>query len=371
MDEAELSKMRKRIDAIDRVLVSQLLARMRLARRVRRAKANYEEAVPTTRSALDIAREEEVVRRVLKRADPELAPYVERVMRELIGASLAFQQPVRIAYLGPAGTFSHEIARARFSHSAELIPRPTINSCFDVVERQHVFAALVPYENSTEGGVGETLDCLVATNLVACGEAELRVRQNLLAAEGAGLTDLTKVYAHAQSFAQCRNWLASHLPRVEYITCSSNAAAAEAAVAAGPSAAAAGPQGAASGRNLSVLVPDIEDYCHNVTRFLLIGRNKVRPTGYDKTSFWFATKHEPGAMFRQLSVLDKHKINMTRLESRPRPGSAMGNYVFFVDVEGHCARPPLAAALKEFATSALEMKVIGSYPRAAAGPRAS
>ncbi|MBF2735480.1 MAG: prephenate dehydratase [Betaproteobacteria bacterium AqS2] len=366
MDSKELAALRAQVDGIDDKIIELLRERMRVAGQIGDRKiAMLKEAQDF--DFVDPAREAQVIKRLQDQAGTELpAEFVSRLYREIMAEALNRQHPVKASYLGPAGTFSHEAALQHFGVATELVPQDSIRACADAVEHDKARYAVVPYENSTEGGVGETLALLLETRLRACGETQLRVRQHLLGRAGQDLGALRLVYSHPQSFAQCRSWFEGNLPGAARIECASNSAAALAA-SKEEGAAAIGPRGAALQHGLEVLVEDIEDNPDNVTRFLILGKDEARPSGNDKTSIVFSVHDRPGALHDMLRYFSDSGLNLTRLESRPEPGSRLGNYMFFVDVIGHGAEEPLKGILAKVAKEAASFTNIGSYPRVEIG----
>ncbi len=217
----------------------------------------------------------------------------------------------------------------------------------------------MPVENSTEGAVGRTLDLMCTTDLSICGEVKLRIQQNLLSNAGA-LDAVKKVYSHAQSLAQCVQWLAKHLPGVPRVAVASNAEAARLAAAEPQTAAIAG-ENAAAIYGLAILAPHIEDEPNNTTRFWVLGRQQVPPSGRDETSLVMSAPNRPGALLHLLEPFARHGVSMTRFESRPAR-TGLWEYLFFVDFAGHQQDPAAAAALAELATRAPFLKLLGSYP---------
>ena len=269
--------------------------------------------------------------------------------------------PYGVAYLGPEGTFTQEAAIRRFGGEASSVPCASIDQVFRAVEGRSADHGVVPVENSTEGSVGRTLDLLVATPLRICGEVELRIHQHLLR-RGPNLAGLTRVYSHAQSFAQCNEWLNRNLPGIERLPVASNAEAARRAAGEAAAAAIAG-AGAATIYDLTVVSRDIEDEPDNTTRFLVLGEQEMARSGRDKTSLVMSAPNRPGAMVALLRPLGRHGVSMTKLESRPsRKG--LWDYVFFADIEGHAQDTRVAWALAEIRERAGFMKVLGSYPAA-------
>jgi len=268
-----------------------------------------------------------------------------------------------VAYLGPAGTYSHAAVTRHFGEAITAEPCASIDEVFRAVEAGRSDYAVVPVENSTEGAVGRTLDLMCQTPLTIVGEIKLRIRQNLLA-KAVSLDAVTRVYSHAQSLAQCVQWLARHLPSAARVAVASNAEAARLA-AAEPGAAAIAGEAAAAIYGLDVIAAHIEDEPNNTTRFWVLGRHAVAPSGKDETSLVMSAKNQPGAVHALLEPFAKHGVSMSRLESRPAR-TGLWEYLFFVDLEGHQESPAVAAALAELRGRAPFLKLLGSYPAALA-----
>lgn len=348
----DIAKRRAEIDAIDAELVGRLSRRAALAREIGRLKGDG----PVYRPE----REAEVLRKVrVANQGPLSAEAVTRIFTEVISACRALEQPLRIAYLGPEGTFTELALHKQFGHGVEGVPCATIDEVFRQVETGAVHYAVVPVENSTEGAVGRTLDLLLATPLRVCAEVVLAIHQNAMR-KGTSLDATTRVYSHPQSLAQCQGWLARHLPEAERVPVSSNAEAARLA-AAEPNACAIGPANAAERYGLALLAANIEDQASNRTRFLVLGDQDTAPTGADQTSLVMSAPNRPGAMHALLAPLATHGVSMCRIESRPaRLGT--WEYMFYVDVVGHERDAAVAAALAELRSLAPFLKVLGSYP---------
>ena len=307
-------------------------------------------------------REAEVFKRVIgANPGPLTADMARAVWREILSACRALEHPVTIAFLAPPATFTHQAALLQFGDAAVYRPARTIVDTFEEVERARAQYGVVPVENSTEGAVNVTLDRLADSDVVICGESYLDVAQQLLS-RAAELREIKRVLSHPQGLAQCRRWLAEHLPEIPTEETTSTAAAAE--VAAGDATVAAIASELA-GRMYGVptLRARIEDNRNNATRFLIIGRQPVGPTGRDKTSILFAMRNEPGALHGILAAFAERSINLTKIESRParqRPWE----YVIFVDFEGHRETPAVESALADVRARTLFLKVLGSYPAA-------
>ena len=349
----ELEKLRREIDAVDDELLKLINRRAGLASRIGTAKAG----APAYRPE----REAEILRRVAQaNPGPLAAERVSAVFREVISACRGLEEAIRVSYLGPEGTFSEQAVRQHFGGAVEALAVPSVDEAFRRCEARSVQFTVVPVENSTEGVVGRTLDLLLTTPLRICGEVELRVQQNLLAK--GELKGVRRIYSHAQSLGQCNAWLAQHLPGAERVAVASNAEAAQRAANESGAAAIAG-EAAAERYGLKVLARAIEDAPNNTTRFLVLGELDPAPTGKDRTSLVMSAENKPGAVHALLTPLAEHKVSMTRIESRPaRSRSALWEYMFFIDVEGHQKDGRVAKALAELGAKAPFLKVLGSYP---------
>ncbi|HEX9803618.1 MAG TPA: prephenate dehydratase [Gammaproteobacteria bacterium] len=355
----KLQAIRERIDALDAQLQELINERAALAQEVAQVKlaAGEENAV-----FYRPEREAQVLRRVKERnRGPLPAEEMARLFREVMSACLALERPMTVAFLGPEGTFSHEAVLKHFGHSVKSQPLAAFDEVFREVESGSADYAMVPVENSTEGTVNYTLDLLLRTPLKICGEVELRIHDHLMS-RTPDLGAIGRIYSHAQSLAQCREWLDAHLPNVERIPVSSNAEAARLAAEEEGAAAVAGTS-AAERYGVPVLVRNIEDEPNNTTRFLILGNEEVPPSGEDKTALLVSTRNKPGALFKLLEPLARNGISMTRIESRPsRQG--MWDYVFFVEILGHRDESNVAQALAELEKEAALFKILGSFPKA-------
>lgn len=356
--EEKLQAIRERIDALDAQLQTLINERASLAQEVAEVKLAAGEDAVFYRPE----REAQVLRRVKERNQGPLpAEEVARLFREIMSACLALERPTTVAFLGPEGTFSHEAVLKHFGHSVKPVPLAAFDEVFREVEAGSADYAVVPVENSTEGAVNYTLDLLLKTPLQICGEVELRIHDHLMS-KAPDLVSVKKVYSHSQSLAQCREWLDAHLPAVERIAVSSNAEAARLA-AEEPDAAAVAGMSAAELYGLPILESNIEDDPNNTTRFLILGREPVPPSGEDKTALLLSTGNKAGALFKVLEPLARNGISMTRIESRPSR-QATWEYVFFVEVLGHQSDPTVSSAFSELAKEAALFKILGSFPRA-------
>jgi len=354
-----LGQLRVRIDAVDERIQALIAERARLAQQVALVKG--------AGSAADYYRPERevaVLRGVIGRnKGPLTDEEMVRLFREIMSACLAQEEPMKVGYLGPEGTFSQSAVYKYFGHSVRALPLGMIDEVFAEVESGSADFGVVPVENSTEGTVNHTLDMFLGSPLKICGEVEMRIRQHLLGRMNR-LEDVARVSAHPQSLAQCRGWLREFLPQVELHPVSSNAEGARRARDEDGTAAIAG-DAAAEVYGLTKLVADIEDRPDNTTRFLVIGRKLLDPSGGDKTSLLLSAKDtaDAGALQKLLAPLAEHKVNMTRIESRPSRRRKW-DYVFFVDIDGHASDRNVAAALAKLRRRAQLFRILGSYPKA-------
>ena len=352
----KLTVVRSEIDAIDAQLLDLLNRRAQCAQRVGQIKMQHGDAGFIYRPE----REAQVLRRIQEiNPGPLSGDSVTWFFREVMSACLSLEQPLGVAFLGPLGTFSESAATKHFGHAARLLPQQSIDDVFREVEACHADFAVVPIENSTEGAIGRTLDLLMTTPLKVCGEVVVRIHQHLLSNESS-LDKITKVYSHAQSLAQCHEWLNRSLPNAQRIPVGSNAQAAQLA-AAEPGAAALAGEAASQRYDLPMLVSNVEDEPNNTTRFIVLGRQESGASGRDKTSLIMSAPNRTGSLCELLVPLSDAGMSMTRLESRPARHT-LWEYVFYVDIEGHKDDPTVAKALAELAGRAAYLKVLGSYP---------
>lgn len=353
----DLAQLRARIDEIDRQIQSLITERAGFARQVGQAKGPLAAALDYYRPE----RESQVLRNVIDRNQGPLShAELVRVFREIMSACLAQQSPLRVAFLGPEGTFSQSAVLKHFGHSVRALPMGSLDEVFQEVEAGNADFGVVPVENSSEGAVHHTLDLFPLTQLNICGEVELEIHHNLLT-HATDMAAIERVYSHVQSLAQCRGWLRAHLPQAERIAVSSNAEAARRARNA-PEAAAIAGEAAAKVYQLPMLAERIEDQADNTTRFLVIGRELMPATGHDKSSLMLTGGGaRPGALYKLLDPFARHGINMTRIESRPAR-SGRWEYVFYIDIEGHVDDPLVRQALADLDPLDGDVRVLGSYP---------
>jgi chorismate mutase/prephenate dehydratase len=356
----DLNEIRGRIDAVDAKIHDLISERAQLAQLVGISKTTDGRTVDFYRPE----REAQVLRMARERnKGPLRDEEVLRLFREIMSACLAQQEPLKVAFLGPEGTFTQTAVYAHFGHSVRALPLPSIDEVFHEVEAASADFGIVPIENSTEGTVNNTLDRFLTSPLKICGEVELRIHQSLMGKMDS-LPRIKRICSHQQSLAQCRAWLDEHLPDVERVPVSSNAEGARRARDEDGTAAIAG-QTAAEVYGLGILAADIEDRPDNTTRFFVIGRKLFNASGLDRTTLLVSVSHtdSAGALFRLLEPFAKHKISMTRIESRPSHRRKW-DYVFFIDIEGHAEEQHVGKALSALKKRASLFRVLGSYPRA-------
>ncbi len=353
---SELEKLRRKIDALDLEILELLNKRTEIVLEVGKTKQDKHLKVHSPE------RERAILNR-LRELNPGPFPNetLKLVYDEILSASLSLQQPLNVSYLGPSATFTHLAARRKFGSSTEYLPESTIKEVFESVYRGEAQYGVVPIENSTEGVVNYTLDMFIDSDLKIAFEIMLEISHNLLSKTG-NSADIKKIYSHPQAKAQCRDWLNSNFPDTPIIEEMSTAASAK-RVSKDISSAAIASELAASVYNLKFIEKGIEDYKMNYTRFLVIAKDSPGKTGKDKTSIMFSVKDKPGALYLVLRHFYKHKVNLTKIESRPSRRKAW-EYIFFVDMEGHTEDKGLKRAINEVKKECLYLKVLGSYPSA-------
>ena len=351
----QLQQYREEIDRIDRDVVALLNERAKIAQSVGHVKSGANSAV----FAPD--REEQVYANIrAANMGPLPSEALKAIYREVISGMRALEQHLTVAFLGPVHTFTHQAALSRFGSSSQFLAARTVAEVFALAEKGTADYSVVPIENSTGGGVPDTLDLFVNSDLQVCAEIMLPIHHHLISASDLGL--IRHVYSHPQSFAQCRHWLAIHLPGVDLIEASSNSRAVEQASEDAASAA-IGPDIAARAHGLKILASNIEDSPINVTRFLVLGKHIGRRSGRDKTAVLFSIRDRVGALRDALDVFERHSINLTKIESRPSRRKVW-DYIFFVDFVGHPDDHHVTAALDALREQCVHVKVLGAWPQA-------
>ena len=365
-DTAALAELRRKIDRLDDALVKMLNERSRLVVQVGRRKRDA--GIPIYAPH----REAEVLERVLRaNRGPLSGRTIEAIYRELMSGSFSLEQPLRIGYLGPPGSYSHLAAVRQFGSSVAYEDLHEIAGVFTEVRRGHVDYGLVPIENSTGGGIVETLDAFQrnAGDIWVYAEVQLAVHHALLA--NCEPSAIRRIHSKPEVFSQCRTWLATQYPHAEQVAAASSSRAVQAAVeenrlaesiGAQSGSAAIGSELAGSLYGLKPLFARIEDNPNNITRFFVISRHRAKPSGNDKTSIMFNTPDKPGALVEVLGVFHRAGINLTHIDKRPS-GRTNWQYTFFIDAQGHRDDPGMSAAIREAETHCRELFVLGSYPR--------
>ena len=357
-----LAEIRQRIDEIDKSLQELISERAACAAQVAKVKQQQGETGHFYRPE----REAQVLRAVMERNSGPLADEsIAGIFREIMAACLAHEKPLKVAFLGPEGTYTHSAAVKHFGNLIETLPVESIEEVFRVVEADAANFGVVPVENSSAGVINHTLDLFMKSSLMISSEVALRIRHNLLSKVDS-LDKIDRVYAHQQSLAQCNQWLDKHLPNAERIAMSSNAQAVLQALDnddASIGTASIGGSMAAELYNVPILAADIEDEPDNTTRFAVIGQHRSPPSGDDRTSLLVFVHNKPGSLFDLLKPLADRGISMSNIESRPsRRG--VWDYVFFIDIDGHRDDDVIKQAITEIEKASAMVTVLGSYPKA-------
>ena len=359
----QLNKIRERIDAIDSQLLDLISERARCAREVAQVKleaARSEDGPPVFYRP---EREAQVLRAIQERNPGPLASdHVASIFREIMSTCLALEQPLSVAFLGPDGTYSQAAALKHFGQSAVPMGQASIRKVFRQVEERLCDYGVVPVENSTEGMVGQTLDCFLESPLQITGEIELPVVHHLLASPGAELSSIKLILGHEQALGQCRHWLDSQLPDLPREAVASNGEAARRASIESGVAAIAG-ELAATLHHLEPLASAIQDSSSNTTRFLVLGKESVPASGHDKTSLLVSARNRPGALLGLLRPFEENGISLTRIDSRPSK-TEKWTYVFYIECEGHLTDKVMGEVMGQIEEHSIMLKRLGSYPRA-------
>ncbi|MBN2483780.1 MAG: prephenate dehydratase [Candidatus Omnitrophica bacterium] len=349
-----LDELREKIDLIDNQILKLLIQR-----------SDWVKKVNVVKEAKDIhnfspAREADILRRIKKLNKKQMSDAdIEIIFKEILSVFRAMQGDLRIAYLGPQGTFTHLAAVKRFGKKVEYIACDSINEVFDAVEKERADYGVVPIENSIEGVVTYTLDMFFESALKICSEVTMDIHHNLLTSYPRN--KILRIYSHPQVLAQCRNWLAKNFPKTELVPVLSTARAASEAKKDNHGAC-IGNKILASLYDLKMLSPHVQDVSSNITRFLIIAQNESNPSRSDKTSILFSVKDKAGALYEALQPFKKYRINLTKIESRPSKKKAW-EYYFFVDFEGHQGNPLIKKTIKELQARCSFVKILGSYPK--------
>jgi chorismate mutase/prephenate dehydratase len=357
--EKELRVLRDQIDQIDQHIHKLLNERAQCAQQVAEVKQKYQGEASAVFYRPE--REAQVLRKVMERNQGPLPDKeIARLFREIMSVCLALEEPMRVAFLGPEGTFTQQAASKHFGHSARNLPMQSLRDVFREVQSGAAHYGVVPIENSSEGVVSHTLDLFKQFDLKICGEVEVPVHLHLLLNKGDTLEGIKKIYSHQQSLAQSRGWLDARYPTVQKIAVSSNAEAARMAAEEGLGCAAIAGDMAAELYDLTMAIKNIEDQADNSTRFLILGNQDVGPSGDDKTSILISAPDAPGALYQLLEPFQRHGLSLTRVETR----SSSKHSMFYIDFEGHSEDSVVKLALAELAQASMELKILGSYPKA-------
>lgn len=350
-----LDEIRVHIDALDSQLLDLLSQRADLV---------HEVGVVKKRDGLQIyapEREDALLKKLVAMNQGRLPERsIRAIYREIMSAALALEDDMKIAYLGPEGTWTHQAAIKKFGHSVAYLPQPSFAEVFDQVARRKASYGVVPIENSTEGAVSHTLDLFVDSPLRICAQILLRIENSLLSS--IPREQIKTLYSHPQVFGQCKNWILRHFPNADLVEVSSTTRAAQiASERASEGAAALGGALAAQLNGLEVIESSIQDRATNTTRFLVVSEKTCPPTGNDRTSILFAVRDQPGSLVDALRAFNSFEINMSKIESRPSKQKDW-EYIFYVDLAGHCDDPKLSDALRELEKHCSLVKILGSYP---------
>jgi chorismate mutase/prephenate dehydratase len=350
-----LDEIRKTIDAIDTQLLDLLSKRAEAVHMVGEIKKKEDLEIYAPE------REDALLKSLASKNQGRLPEKsIRAIYREIMSAALALEDDLKIAYLGPEGTWTHQAAISKFGHSVEYTAQPNFAEVFDHVTRRHSSYGVVPIENSTEGAVSSTLDLFVDSPLRICAQILMRIENGLMAA--IPREQIKTLYSHPQVFGQCRNWILRNFPDADLVECSSTTKAAHLAKKyASDGAAAMGGPLSAEMAELKMLDTAIQDRATNTTRFLVIGEKNCPSTGKDRTSILFAVHHRPGSLVKALQAFDSFAINMSKIESRPSKQKDW-DYIFYVDLAGHCEDPEVREALDILETHCSLVKILGSYP---------
>ncbi len=353
-----LQELRHGIDKIDEQIQNLIENRVNLALEVGKVKSKDTSKKPVIYRP---EREAEILQQVSKRNQgPLLNKDLANIFQAIITASRSIQQPPKVSFLGPLGTFSHEAVISKFGDAADILPQASIQESISAVAKGEADYAIVPIENSTEGVVNKTLDCCIDTSITVCAELILPVHHYLLSRE-TDLKQITQVYSHPQALAQCQRWLEKNLPHAALLPAKSTSQACMLAAREANTAAVAGKM-ALDQHKLNVLAEHIQDEANNATRFYVMGKQTPKPTGQDKTSLLIWLPHKPGALALLLEHFAKNSINLTLIESRPSKQQSW-EYYFFLEIEGHQDDKAVSAVLQQLTQTDMKVKILGSFPR--------
>lgn len=363
MSKNTLNDLRANIDKLDQQIQLLIGERAQLASAVAEVK-NAQRADPAAKNQRVFyrpEREAQVLRSIIERNDSLLKDKdMAYIFRQIMSACLALEQPLKIAYLGPEGTFTQEAALKHFGHGVSTLDCGSIDDIFSAVEKGNAHYGVVPIENSSNGVIGATVDMLYAQDLQLCGEVEIAINHQLMMNDAK--TSIKTIYAHQQALDQCRRYLQNHYPKARLKAVSSNALAAKLCQDESDAAAIAS-ESALDIYKLQKVDGNIEDKAGNVTRFLVLGNHKPAPSGIDKTSILITAKHQSGALFDLLEPFKRANINLLQVAKHPIPG-VKWEYLFLIDIQGHQDDEIIKKTLEIVKQKTLKMKILGAYPQA-------
>jgi chorismate mutase/prephenate dehydratase len=360
--EKELLKLRDKIDAIDQQMHQLLNQRANCAQQVAQVKEKYQGVTDAVFYRPE--REAQVLRKVMERNKGPLEDKaVARLFREVMSVCLAHEKPLQVAYLGPAGAFAQLASHKHFGSSAVTHAVNSLDQMFKEVDSSVVNYGVVPIDNSNQGVAVQSLNLFKRYPLNICGEVELSVQLHLYSSNNENLPDISKIYASSEMLNHCTQWLDEHCPDASRIALTSSEQSQKMTETEHNAAVIAG-DGALTGQ-WQVVAQNISSSNEHKARFLIIGRQEVSPSGHDKTSILIATKDQPGALYSLLTPFRENEISLTRIDTHSGE-SALGNdcSVFYIDFEGHKSDQNISAVLQQLEHSSVEIKVLGSYPRA-------
>ncbi|MCB1200455.1 MAG: prephenate dehydratase [Leptospiraceae bacterium] len=351
-----LNEYRKKIDLLDRQIIDLISERAEIVAAIGAEKH---------KSGLELyqpEREQQVYRKIAEMNRGQLDnDSLFNIYREIMSAALKHEGAFSVGYLGPEATFSHSAAIKKFGSSLPTVPFETIDAVFEAVHKKKIQYGVVPIENSTDGMINPTLDCLIEYDLKIVSEVNLPIRQHLMSL-ASNIQEITTIITIPPAYAQCRRWVIRNLPKAEWQPASSTAEAARIVAEKKDAAfAAIGPEAASIAHSLPILEHDIHDYNRNVTRFIVIGREETKPSGHDRTLLSFVLPDSAGALYQALEPFSQMGVNMRSIESRPLRGQ-LWSYVFFTDIVGHIHEPELSATIEKVKKRVNSLRILGSYP---------
>lgn len=351
-----LDNLRKEINIIDEKIINLICQRAEVAKKIAENKSVDDSPLYRPNREQEVY---EKVRKLNKTAIDNVS--IENIYREIMSATLKLEGSLKVAYLGPVGTFTHQAAVKRFGSSLKLLPANDIDEVFDVVQKKEVRYGVVPLENSIEGIVNATLDSLISYQLTIYAEISISVKHNLITYSD-NLEQIKKIHTHRQAYPQCKKWAMKHLPQAKWKETTSTSAAVKAiSENKDKTLAAIGSEAAAMTYNVPILSSNISDYQRNFTRFIVVGHDQSQPSKKDRTSIIFTLPDKPGALYTILQPIFDEKINVTSIESRPNR-SELWSYIFYIELGGHRTQPNIAALIDKINELATSCRVLGSYP---------